>query len=56
VEALDLGAFYARYEEATARNQPLHPAMIVKVLVCGYASGVFCSRKIARKLNEDSFW
>ena len=28
-------------------------AMMVKVLVCGYATGVFSSRKIARKLHED---
>ncbi|HMO48356.1 MAG TPA: IS1182 family transposase, partial [Rubrivivax sp.] len=35
------------------RNQPFHPAMMVKVLVYGYATGVFSSRKIARKLHED---
>jgi hypothetical protein len=27
--------------------------MMVKVLVYGYATGVFSSRKIARKLHED---
>jgi transposase len=27
--------------------------MMVKVLIYGYASGVFSSRKIARKLTED---
>jgi transposase len=27
--------------------------MVVKVLVYGYATGVFSSRKIARKLYED---
>lgn len=53
IEALDLGAFYARYEEGGPRNQPFHPAMMVKVLVYGYATGVFSSRKIARKLHED---
>ncbi len=35
------------------RNQPFHPAMMVKVLVYGYATGVFSSRKLARKLHED---
>ena len=35
------------------RNQPFHPAMMVKVLVYGYATGVFSSRKMARKLHED---
>jgi len=53
IETLDLGAFYARYEAGGPRNQPFHPAMMVKVLVYGYASGVFSSRKIARKLHED---
>src|SRR5688572_26969593 len=30
-----------------------HPAMMTKVLVYAYATGVFSSRKIARKLHED---
>jgi hypothetical protein len=33
VDALDLKAFYACYAGEGARNQPLHPAMMVKVLV-----------------------
>lgn len=53
IEALDLRAFYARYEDGGPRNQPFHPAMMVKVLVYGYATGVFSSRKLARKLHED---
>ena len=53
VGALDLGAFHARYDKDGPRNQPFHPAMMVKVLVYGYATGVFSSRKIARKLHED---
>jgi len=53
IEALDLRAFYARYEDGGARNQPFHPLMMVKVLVYGYATGVFSSRKIAKKLHED---
>jgi transposase len=53
IETLDLGAFYERYESGGPRNQPFHPAMMVKVLVYGYATGVFSSRKIARKLHED---
>lgn len=53
VDALDLSAFHARYEKDGPRNQPFHPAMMVKVLVYGYATGVFSSRKIARKLHED---
>ena len=53
VDSLDLRAFHARYGSGGSRNQPLHPAMMVKVLVYAYATGVFSSRKIARKLHED---
>ena len=53
IDALDLRAFYKPYEGGGARNQPFHPVMMVKVLVYAYATGVFSSRKIARKLHED---
>jgi transposase len=53
VDGLDLSAFHARYAGGGSRNQPFHPAMMVKVLVYAYATGVFSSRKIARKLHED---
>ncbi len=53
VDTLELSAFHARYDKDGPRNQPFHPAMMVKVLVYGYASGVFSSRKIAKKLHED---
>lgn len=53
IDRLDLQIFYARYEGDGRRNQPYDPAMVVKVLVYGYATGVFSSRKMARKLFED---
>jgi len=53
VDTLELSAFHARYAKDGPRNQPFHPAMMIKVLVYGYATGVFSSRKIARKLHED---
>lgn len=53
IDTLDLSAFYKRYEGGGARNQPFHPAMMVKVMVYGYATGVFSSRKMAKKLHED---
>jgi transposase len=53
IDGLDLQIFYARYEGDGRRNQPFDPAMLVKVLVYGYATGVFSSRKMARKLFED---
>ncbi len=53
VDSLDLSAFHARYAGGGSRNQPYHPSMMLKVLVYGYATGVFSSRKLARKLHED---
>jgi transposase len=53
VDSLNLLAFHERYAKDGPRNQPFHPAMMVKVLLYGYASGVFSSRKIAAKLHED---
>lgn len=53
IDTLDLSAFHAHYAGGGPRNQPFHPQMMVKVLVYGYATGVFSSRKIARKLHED---
>ena len=53
VDSLDLAAFHARYAKDGPRNQPFHPAMMVKLLIYGYATGVFSSRKLARKLHED---
>jgi hypothetical protein len=51
VDQLDLSAFHARYEKGGPRNQPFHPGMMVKVLVYGYATGVF--RKEARITNSE---
>lgn len=53
VDSLNLSAFHARYAKDGPRNQPFHPAMMVKVLVYAYATGIFSSRKIAKKLHED---
>ena len=53
VDDLDLSAFYAPYEGDGRRNAPYSPVMMVKVLIHGYATGVFSSRKLARRLEED---
>lgn len=53
VDALDLKAFYEPYEGDGRRNSPYEPRMMVKLLLYGYATGVFSSRKIAKKLHED---
>ena len=53
VDGLDLTAFYAPYEGDGRRNAPYEPRMLVKLLIYGYATGVFSSRKIVKKLEED---
>lgn len=53
VEELDLKAFYAPYEGDGRRRMPYEPKMMLKVLLYGYVSGVFSSRKMAAKLEED---
>jgi transposase len=53
VDVLDLSAFYTPYEGNGRRKQPHDPSMMLKVLIYGYATGVFSSRGLARKLRED---
>ena len=53
VDSLELSAFYAPYEGDGRRNSPYEPSMMVKVMIYAYATGVFSSRAIARKLEED---
>jgi transposase len=53
VDNLDLSAFYEPYEGDGRRNRPFEPRMMVKVLLYGYATGTFSSRRLAKKLHED---
>lgn len=53
IDAMDLRAFDARYGDEGPGNQAFDPRMMLKVLVYGYATGTFSSRKIATKLHED---
>ena len=53
VDGLDLTAFYAPYEGDGRRNASYSPRMMVKILLYAYATGVFSSRGIAKKLEED---
>jgi len=53
VEQIDLGRLYKKYEGDGRRNQPYHPKMLIQVLLYGYCTGVFSSRKIAKKIEED---
>ena len=53
VDGLDLTAFYAPYEGDGRRKSPYEPRMMLQVLIYGYATGVFSSRKLSCKLEED---
>ena len=53
VREMDLSPFYSPYAGDGRRNRPYEPRMMVTVLIYAYATGVFSSRRIARKLHED---
>ena len=53
IDQLDLSAITAEYEDDERGYPPYHPVMLTKVLVYAYCVGVFSSRKIQRRLNED---
>jgi transposase len=54
VEALDLSAIYATYEEGDGRGLAAYdPRMMVRVLIYGYCRGVASSRRIERATYDD---
>jgi transposase len=53
IDQLDLSAITAVYEDEERGYPPYHPVMLTKVLVYAYCVGVFSSRKIQRRLQED---
>jgi transposase len=54
VEALDLSAIYAQYEEGDGRGLAAYdPRMMVRLLIYGYCRGVASSRRIERATYED---
>lgn len=52
VETLDLAPFLAAHDEPRGMP-PYHPALILKVLLYGYATGVTSSRKLEARLASD---
>jgi transposase len=52
-ENLDLSAILASYGGAARGTVPYAPKLLTAILLYGYCSGVFSSRRIARKLEED---
>jgi transposase len=53
VDNLDLSEIEAVYGSEQRGQPPYNPQMMTKVLVYGYCTGVFSSRRIERKLVED---
>jgi len=53
VESLDLSPIYQVYEAESRGKPPYHPAMMLKVLIYAYSTGVYSSRKIERRLQDD---
>ena len=53
VNQLDLSSFRALYRPAGRGELPYNPTMMLKVLLYAYSVGVFSSRKIAQRLEED---
>src|SRR6266567_435 len=53
VDQLDLSAIHAVYEKETRGQPPYDPRLMTKLLVYGYCTGVFGSRRIQKRLRED---
>ncbi len=53
VDSFDLSAIEAVYEDELRGGPPYHPAMMVKVLLYAYCTGVYSSRRIDQRLHED---
>ena len=53
VDQLDLSAMHAVYEKEMRGQPPYDPRMMTKVLLYGYCVGVFSSRRIQKRLQED---
>jgi transposase len=54
VETLDLRAIHASYDEGDGRGLSAYaPAMMVRVLLYGYATGTYSSRRIQARTFDD---
>jgi len=54
VSALDLDAIYSSYNEKDGRGMSAYaPVMMVRILLYGYATGVYSSRKMQTKTYDD---
>jgi transposase len=53
VDQLDLSAIHAQYGEEKRGPPPYDPRLMTKLLVYGYCTGVFSSRRIQKRIQED---
>src|SRR5260370_36416560 len=53
VDQLDLSAIHAVYEKEKRGQPPYDPRLMTKLLVYGYCTGVFSSRRIQKRLQAD---
>src|SRR5271156_3153626 len=53
VDQLDLSAMHAVYEKEKRGQPPYDPRLMTKLLVYGYCTGVFSSRRIQKRLREE---
>jgi len=53
VDQLDLSAMHAVYEKEKRGQPPYDPRLMTKLLVYGYCTGVFSSRRIQKRVQED---
>jgi transposase len=53
VDQLDLSAIHVVYGEEKRGQPPYDPRLMTKLLVYGYCTGVFSSRRIQKRLQED---
>lgn len=52
VDQLDLSVIYNSYEKELRGYPPYHPAMMLKVLLYAYCTGIYSSRKIAKACED----
>ena len=53
VDQLDLGAIHAWYAGEKRGRPPYDPLLMTKLLVYGYCTGVFSSRRLHKRIQED---
>jgi transposase len=53
LDTIDLSPITSVYEQEERGYPPYHPKMMTGILLYGYCSGVFSSRKLAKRCQED---